>query len=235
MKNISDIVRFSRAVADVFFPRLCVICQNRLALDEQQICAACLHDLPVVRFSSYCENPMTDRFVGLHPVARAAACFHYQKGAKVNQILFDLKYRDNPHVGYVLGRFMAAQLPRSFFDGIDMIIPVPLSRSRYWKRGYNQSEWLARGLSDKTGIPVCCGAVRRCRDNPTQTRLDRWGRMENVYSLFGLTDRSGLLTGCHVLLVDDVFTTGATLLSLCDALSEVSGIRFSILTLAWAG
>lgn len=231
-----SIRRYIRACADVFFPRLCVVCGTRLALDEQQLCISCLHQLPLVRFASFTENPMADRFVGLFPIVRAASCFHYQKGATVNRILFDLKYHDNPQIGYVLGRFMGRMLlARGFFDEVDVILPVPLSRLRRWQRGYNQSEWLARGVSAITGIPVCCDAVRRVRNNPTQTRLDRWRRLENVDSIFGLTRHSSALSGKHLLLIDDVFTTGATMLSLCDTLKTIPGVRFSILTLAWAG
>lgn len=225
-----------RACADVFFPRTCVVCGCRLGLDELQLCAACLHQLPLVRFSSDHENPLTDRFVGLFPMERAASCFHYQKGATVNHILFDLKYHDNPQVGYVLGRFMARLLQsRGFFQGVDVLLPVPLSRARRWQRGYNQSEWLARGVASITRLPVCTRAVRRVRNNPSQTRLDRLGRMENVRSLFALRRAAAQLQGKHLLLIDDVFTTGATMMSLCDVLAEVPGVRFSILTLAWAG
>lgn len=237
MKMMSESIRrYIRACADVFFPRLCVVCGTRLALDEQQLCISCLHQLPLVRFASFTENPMADRFVGLFPIVRAASCFHYQKGATVNRILFDLKYHDNPQVGYVLGRFMGRMLlARGFFDEVGVILPVPLSRLRRWQRGYNQSEWLARGVSAITGIPVCCDAVRRVRNNPTQTRLDRWRRLENVDSIFRLTRHSSALSGKHLLLIDDVFTTGATMLSLCDTLKTIPGVRFSILTLAWAG
>ena len=90
----SPLRRYFRACADVFFPRLCVVCGTRLALDEEQLCISCLHQLPLIRFASFSENPMADRFVGLFPIIKAASCFHYQKGAAVNQILFDLKYRD---------------------------------------------------------------------------------------------------------------------------------------------
>lgn len=224
------------AWADVFFPRTCVVCGCRLGLDERQLCAACLHQLPLVRFASYRENPLTDRFIGLFPIERAASCFHYQKGATVNHILFDLKYHDNPQIGYVLGRFMACFLQsRGFFEGIDLLLPVPLSRTRRWQRGYNQSEWLARGVSAVTRLPICTHAVRRVRNNPSQTRLDRLGRMENVRSLFALTRDAVQLQGKHLLLIDDVFTTGATMMSLCDVLVAVPGVRFSVLTLAWAG
>lgn len=236
MMNTKEFRRSLRACADVFFPRLCVVCGTRLALDEQQLCVACLHQLPLVRFSSLTENPMTDRFVGIHSVCKAASCFHYQKGATVNRILFDLKYRDNPQVGFVLGRFMARMLTgRAFFEDIDVILPVPLSHIRRWQRGYNQSEWLARGVATITGLPVCSDAVKRVRNNPTQTRLDRWGRLENVDSIFKLTRNCSVLSGKHLLLIDDVFTTGATILSLCDTLKAVPGTRFSILSLAWAG
>ena len=110
-----------------------------------------------------------------------------------------------------------------------------MTKKKVRKRGYNQSEWLARGVAAISGIPVCRNAVKRVRNNPSQTRLDRWARMENVDSIFGLTRCSSALSGKHLLLIDDVFTTGATMLSLCDTLKAVPGVRFSILTLAWAG
>lgn len=233
MKTFESLRRLLHASADVFFPRHCIVCGVRLALDEQQLCAACLHQLPMVHFPSLEENQITDRFVGLFPIIHASSFFYYKKGSVVNKILFELKYQDNPQVGYVMGRYLARLVKgRRFFDDIDVILPVPLSRSRRWSRGYNQSEWIARGVASVTGLPIDVRSVVRVRNNPSQTRMGRLARMDNVQHLFAQTAAASSLCGKHVLVIDDVFTTGATILSLCETLSSLADIRFSILTLA---
>jgi ComF family protein len=119
-----------------------------------------------------------------------------------------------------------------FFDGVDVLLPVPLSRKRLRQRGYNQSEQLARGVSDITHLPVITKVLKRKHFRQSQTQLNRLGRQENVADMFELRDGS-LLVGRHVLLIDDVCTTGATLLACMDALKGIPGIRFSVLTLGF--
>ena len=133
-----------------------------------------------------------------------------------------------------MGRLMAKEVESSgFFDGIDLLIPIPLARSRQRQRGYNQCTMLARGVSEVTGIKVVESVIMREKFERSQTRLDRWERMENVEGLFGLRDPQSL-QGKHVLLIDDVMTTGATICACSKPLQQVEGIRISVLTLGFA-
>lgn len=134
-----------------------------------------------------------------------------------------------------MGRLMAGELLASgFFEGIDYLLPVPLYRTRLRQRGYNQSELLARGISEVTGVSLCTDAIVRSRNNATQTHKSGYARWKNVEGLFQPTVNAPKLEGKHILLIDDVLTTGATLIACADALSELKSIRISVLTLAWA-
>ncbi len=180
-------------------------------------------------------NRVERNFWGKFPVERATSFLHYAKEGMVRELLFELKYHGGKDVGEVLGRMAAAELRSScFFEDIDGIIPVPLHRRKEWKRGYNQSEWIAKGLSAVTGIPVHPKVVVRNRYTETQTRKGRFERWENVQDLFSCPSPEPL-GGKHVLLVDDVLTTGATLVACADALREIPGIKISVFTLALAG
>lgn len=166
---------------------------------------------------------------------RATSFLFYTKGGDVRQLLYELKYHGNEEVGIVMGRTMASELLlTSFFEGIDLIVPVPLHRRKKRQRGYNQSECLAEGISLVTGIPVYVDALVRDRYTETQTRKGQYERWENVRNLF-VCPSPGILEGKHVLLVDDVLTTGATIVSCADALHDIPGLRVSVLTLALAG
>lgn len=133
-----------------------------------------------------------------------------------------------------MGRYMANDLLVSgFFNEIDIIVPVPLHKKREKERGYNQSEWIASGISKITGIPVNTNSIKRVEANSTQTRKSVWDRWENVQNLFAVVSSSEL-QGKHILLVDDVLTTGATIVSCASKIMEVRGVRISVLTLAAA-
>ena len=158
----------------------------------------------------------------------------HTKGGMVADILHSMKYYGQKGLCRAMGSLLAGELqPSGFFDGIDVLLPLPLSARRLRQRGYNQSELLAEGLREVTGIPLCTDAVVRTRNNVTQTHKSRYERWQNVSSLFALREGSHLLEHKHVLLVDDVLTTGATLVSCADVLSEIEGIRISVVTLAW--
>lgn len=166
---------------------------------------------------------------------RATSFLYYAKGGNVRQLLYELKYHGNQEVGEVMGRMMASELMCShFFDGIDLIVPVPLHQRKKRLRGYNQSECLARGVSVVTGIPMDTKVVIRSRYTDTQTHKGQYARWENVRNLFACIFPVGL-EGKHLLLVDDVLTTGATVVSCADAFRGIPGLRISVLTLALAG
>lgn len=232
-KRISDKTReWGGGLSDFLFPRHCTCCDGRLALGEEYVCSKCLSDMPFTRHKSYTENEMAKTFWGLVPLQKATSCFLYAKSSPYAQILFDLKYRNRPDIGPFMGRIMARGLAGTgFFDGVDIIIPIPLSRQKERKRGYNQSLWIARGIAEITGIAIDNGSVSRVISNPSQTTLSHAERRTNVENIFRV-ERPECLEGRHILLVDDVVTTGATLLSCAEAIARQCTVRISILALA---
>ena len=176
---------------------------------------------------------MAQLFWHLAPVQRAAAFIYYQSHSEMAQMVYQLKYRNSPDVGEDLGRLMATDMSLAhYFDGIDLLVPVPLTVKRQRQRGYNQSEMLARGISDVTRLPVVPQALKRQVFRESQTHLSRHERQENVNGIFVAVDTEAL-TGRHVLLIDDVCTTGATLTACAQALASIEGIRISVLTLGF--
>lgn len=219
---------------ELLFPQCCLLCGKRLSLREKTLCSACLAGLPRTGFHSKKENTVERNFWGKFPIERAASFLYYTKGGDVRQLLYELKYHGNKEVGEVMGRIMAAELlPSRFFEGVNLIIPVPLHRRKERQRGYNQSECVARGVADITGLPVYAHLVVRDRYTETQTHKGQYERWENVHNLF-VCSSPGLLENKHILLVDDVLTTGATIVSCADALRNIPGLRVSVLTLALA-
>ena len=218
-------------ILDFIAPRQCVVCGRRLAASERSLCTSCMLYLPRTTFQfTPDDNPMVQHFWHITPIRRAAALIYYEPHSEMAQIVYDLKYHDRPDIGEDMGRLMAndMQIAR-FFDGIDVLLPVPLSRKRMRQRGYNQSQCLAQGISDITGIPLVTHAVSRKHFLQSQTRLNRQERQENVADMFQLDDDTPLKNK-HVLLIDDVCTTGATLIALSDTICHIEGIRLSVLT-----
>lgn len=221
-------------IIDFIAPRSCVVCGRRLSPSEHSLCSVCtLHLFRTTYQFTPEDNTMAQLFWGLLPVERAAALFFYEPRSEAAELLYRLKYGNRPDIGEDLGRVMAEEMKiAGFFDGIDVLVPVPLSRKRQWQRGYNQSEMLARGISEVTGIPVVTNAVCREHFRQSQTSLSRRERQENVEGVFVLR-RPQLLEDKHVLLIDDICTTGATLLACGTAIQTVRGIRISVLTLGF--
>ena len=220
---------------ELFFPRYCVVCGERLSKAEEFLCFKCLSALPRANLHLQVSNEMEKSLWGKLPIERASAFLYYSKGGDVRKLLYELKYYRNPHIGLFLGRCMAAELlPVGFFQGIDYIIPVPLFDGRYRERGYNQSEMLANGVSAMTGCEVLEQVLVRSCDTDTQTRKNHYERWLNVKDVFQYVQKTDL-AGKHILLMDDVFTTGATIVACADAFKDIPGLRISVLALAVAG
>ena len=221
-------------ILDFISPRLCVVCGERLSPTERSLCSVCMLHLPRTTYQfSPDDNPMAQLFWHLTPIKRAAALLYYEPHSELARLIYDLKYHDRPDIGEDMGRLMANEMQLAhYFDGIDVLLPVPLSRKRLRQRGYNQSEMLAIGASDITHLPIVTNALRRKHFVKSQTRLSRHERQENVEDMFELRDGSRL-QGKHVLLIDDICTTGATLIACIDALKNIPGIRLSVLTLGF--
>lgn len=224
MKWISDLI-------DLIFPRSCVVCDELLSPQEKDICLDCLSKLP--RIEKIHLEEIEKTFWGKIAIERATSFIYYHKSSPYNNLLHHLKYRNHPEVGERLAHLAASELMETgFFDGIDAIVPLPLSKKKLRKRGYNQCDYIAAGLSRATGIPVITGAVRRAVANESQTSKNREERWQNVAGIFALKE-PGLLRDKHILLVDDILTTGATLASCAAAIQEGTSCRTSIFTLAY--
>ncbi len=219
---------------DFISPRQCVVCDNRLSPTERSLCSRCLLHLPRTTYQfTPTDNPMAQLFWKLIPIQRAAALIYYEPRSEVARVVYQLKYGDRPDIGEDMGRLMASEMQLAgFFDDIDLLLPVPLSPKRLRQRGYNQSEQLARGISDITHLPIVTKAVRRKHFRQSQTQLNRQQRQENVEDMFQLHDATPLRDR-HVLLIDDICTTGATLIACANAVRDVPGIRISVLTLGF--
>ena len=221
-------------ILDFISPRLCVVCGQRLAPTERSLCSVCLFHLPRTDFHQKpLDNPMAQLFWGLAPIEKAAALFYYHPHSETAQLVYRLKYNNRPDIGEDMGRVMACEFQATdFFSDIDVLLPVPLASKRLRQRGYNQSEQLAIGISDITHLPIVSKVLRRKHFQQSQTTLNRWQRQENVTDTFQLKEEH-LLQGKHVLLIDDICTTGATLIACANVLKDIEDIRISVLTLGF--
>ena len=221
-------------IVDFLLPRRCVMCGNRLAEQERYLCTTCFMHLPLTDYHKVEHSLLEKQFWGLFPVGRAVAMFHHE-GRNTRHILYNIKYWGHPELATYLASVYAQQLEEShFFEGIDAIIPLPLHWRRQMKRHYNQSHYIAQGISKVTGLPIYKNVVKRMTNNPSQTHMNAHQRLENVKEIFFLKHPE-IIAGKHLLLVDDVTTTGATLASCAKELAKVSGVTISILVLAVAG
>lgn len=233
-KNILKISFWSRLI-NLIAPRSCIVCGCRLGLNEDVICSRCNLHLPRTHHARRpYDNEMAKLFWGRLPIERAAALIHHASGSQVSNIIYRLKYGHRPETGIIMGELIAKELSTfHFFDGIDLIIPVPLAKSRMRQRGYNQSEMLAEGVSRITRIKVARDIVARTVHTETQTHKDRWERSDNVKDAFDAVHPEKL-KGKHILLMDDVVTTGSTLCACGKCLMAEPEVKISILTLGAA-
>lgn len=232
---LKKIKQWLSATADVAMPRLCPVCRQTLDSDEKWICRKCLSHLPRTRYEEVKFNAMEQRFAGLVPIERATAYFYYEKGSPYASILHDIKYHNAPTMGrWLTARAVDDMAGSHFFDNIDVVTAVPLHRSKLAKRGYNQSEYLARGIAGRLGIPYV-EALKAVLPHSTQTHksaMERWKNIQGNYVL--RQEVAQQLSGKHILLVDDVVTTGATLVVGAAQLKTIPGATVSLFTLAAA-
>ncbi|MEG1539485.1 MAG: ComF family protein [Muribaculaceae bacterium] len=218
---------------DQLLPRTCPVCGDALNYQEKYVCIKCMLDLPQTHLHEREFNTMEQLFAGKTPIERAAGYFFYTKESPYSTLIHDIKYRNRPKMGQWLASEYAREIKNTgFFDGIDMIIPVPLHKTKIAKRGYNQSQYIAQGISEITGIPVV-NAIIATKSHETQTHKgihERWLNTQNLYSQNDMIN----LEGKHVIIIDDVITTGATLLACAKSIDNTPGIKISLLSLAVA-
>ncbi len=218
----------------LFFPNLCLGCGQPLTRGEEAICTLCHFHLPKTWFHNDPDNPLNKVFWGRVQLEAVASYLYFQKGGTVQHLLHQLKYKDRPEIGFRLGKWYGMELRQAdIFREAELVVPVPLHPRKFRKRGYNQSEVFAEGLAEKMGIRLETRSLYRTLDSQTQTRKTRFDRWENVESIFAISQPERI-SGKHILLVDDVLTTGATLEASATALLGVPGVRVSVATIAYA-
>jgi len=218
----------------LIFPHVCVACGKPLYKTENCICMLCIYHLPKTNFHLDKENPIAKIFWGRVEIVAAASYYSFTKGGKVQHLIHQLKYKGQKEIGVTLGKLYGIELKESVdFQKVDLIIPVPLHKNKLRKRGYNQSESIAEGLSKGMGIPTNFKSLVRAVASESQTRKSRFNRWKNVESVFQVKDEHPLI-GKHILLVDDVITTGSTLEACAQTLIKIPGVSVSVVTLAHA-
>ncbi len=216
------------------FPKVCYGCSTDLAKTETWLCTTCKTNLPLTYFHKYDSNPVTRLFTGRIPLVHASSFFYFVKSGAVQQLLHALKYNNTPKLGTVLGEWYGAQLIDDHaYRYIDCIVPIPLHYSKLQKRGYNQSAMFGQGLSNIFGKPMDTNSVIRNKATETQTRKNRIERWQNVEDVFAIHSPEAFLNK-HILLVDDVITTGATLEACANKILQLAGTSISIATIAFA-
>lgn len=217
----------------LFFPHVCVGCGSDVLSVNHQLCLKCISKLPATNFFNQTPNPVEKIFYGRIDVAAAASGYFFTKDSLIASLIYELKYKGNKAVGWYMGEKLGYLIAGSKrFSGIDIIIPLPLNARRLQKRGYNQSVVLCEGITSVWSKPVVAGAVVRKVNTETQTHRGRVTRWENMDGVFAV-EQPEAIKNKHILLVDDVVTTGASLEACGSEILKAPGTKLSIATLAY--
>ena len=226
--------RYTEDLINLLFPELCNGCGKLLYHGEKEICTKCLYDLPYTDFHLYEDNLVAKQLWGRLPVNAAMAMLYFKKGTKVQNLIHGLKYDGKTEIGIRLGKLLAKKLSQSeLYADIDIVIPVPLHQKKLRLRGYNQSEYIATGLAEDLDVSVSTKNLLRNKSTETQTKKARYTRFENMQDVFSVI-KPEELADKHILLVDDVITTGATLEACGNVLLNHGIKKLSIAAIAFA-
>ncbi|MBD3637232.1 MAG: ComF family protein [Crocinitomicaceae bacterium] len=227
IKNQLQII--TSATLDIFYPNHCEICGVDLNLNENHLCLSCLYDLPYLYNIKEQQKSLNQLFWGRADVANTYSLFNYQKGNQVQDILHLIKYKSKTKMAEFFGEKLGESIQK--YEPIDYILPVPLHPKKLRKRGFNQSTLIAKGMERVMNVKVNEKILKRVQHNPSQTTVTKYDRWENVRSIFEVR-KSKKIEGKHVLVVDDVLTTGATIEACLKQLLQVDGCKVSVATLA---
>ncbi len=223
-----EMASFFQPLLALLYPELCPACGQLLTSDEQTICLSCRFLLPRTGYEKVHDNPIARMFWGRTHLHAATACFFFAKQGRVQHLIHELKYRSNKEAGLFLGEEMAKEMAASeIFSGIDYLVPVPLHPKKLRTRGYNQSEVLAMGMLKNIHAQLSTDNLVRAVATDTQTKKSREARWKNVKDIFVLKNPA-MFEGKHILLIDDVVTTGSTIEACANVLADVSAIKISV-------
>lgn len=219
---------------NLLYPRFCQCCQGSLLKNESVICVKCLYELPVTNFHEDNENATLKVFYGRLNIEQALSLLLFEKKGKVQQLIHNLKYKGQEEVGDFLGKWMGTELKKlPAFRNITAVVPVPLHKSKLKKRGFNQVAQFGKQIAIALQVPYIDTVLLKKSPTLTQTsksRLLRWGELEQSFSI----ENPELLMNAHVLIVDDLITTGATVEACAGKLMSISGVKISVATMAIA-
>lgn len=223
---------FFKYLIDLFFPECCLVCTQRLVKQENYLCVNCLSDFPLTNHIDTPNNKLEEVFAGRFPFERIASFAFFTKEGFLQPIIHELKYRNRPDLGIFLGEMLGAKLKSNpFYRNIDLIVPIPIHPKRMKDRGYNQSLEIVKGIIKHLSMPYDSENLIRLINNPSQTGLTKTQRWDNVENIFEIISPS-IFENKHILLVDDVVTTGATLESCAKKiLSCCPNSKISIITI----
>jgi len=229
-KNVMKIIQ---NLFEIFYPKICLSCQEYLADQEELICVWCRHDLPLTNFCHEPENYLERSFYGRVPLAYATALFYFSKKGKVQQLTHTLKYQNQQKLGGLFGDWLGEDILESNrFHGLDCIVPVPLHKKKQSNRGYNQLSEFGKRLAEKLGIPFIENNLVKTYSSNSQTHKLRWERWKNVDEIFRVT-QPDQFENKHLLLIDDIVTTGATIEACFAALDKECSLEISLACMAY--
>lgn len=216
----------------LIYPRPCEACGNILFKHEQFICNYCKINLPKSNFHKNPENALHITFMGRVPLIHALPFYLFEKSGRVQKMLHAIKYKGQKDLGEYLGNLYGKELSEHI-NNVDVIVPIPLHKNKLKARGYNQSEYFAKGLANGLKIEMDTTSLERTVETSTQTKKKKYERWENTEGVFNLKNKDHL-SNKHILLTDDVITTGATIDAAWQALKETEGIKISVASIAFA-
>ena len=218
----------------LIYPRYCEACGSNLYKHEDLICNQCIITLPHSNYHLSPANEINLLFAGRVPLIHALCIFNFEKSGRVQKLIHALKYQNQMGLGIWLGNYYANLLKvNSILEDVDLLIPIPLHKKKLKQRGYNQSECFAKGLSEVFERPMLNNCILRLSETSTQTKKKKFERWQNVEGVFKINNPS-ILENKHVLLVDDVITTGATIDAAWQTIKDIEGIKISVISIAFA-
>ena len=221
-----------KALFNLIYPKICYACGEAISGKISNFCISCRGELAFLNIRDFENNPIQQLFWGRVTFEKATAFAKFEKNGKIQKLLHSLKYKGIKEVGVTLGELAALEhRDTDFFNDIDIVVPVPIHAKKQKKRGYNQSHYIAEGIENVTELPVDLTSIKKELNTESQTRKGRFERFENVSNTFTLVNTEQL-KGKHILLVDDVITTGSTLEACANVLQKIEGVKLSLLTIS---